>query len=250
VTILDRNFGNVTSPATTWTVTRSTGSFGTGTVIVVAIFGNTVFTTPSGWTQRHSSVVNLGLYTYDKVGAGESSIPFTTSVAGAGQWYVWEMTAGSTYLAGGAGENSTGATTVASPSVTPTAGDRHLFAVCGGVGPTGQTRSVTGVNNSYTLGAGGQAPVQDYVFSARAERDVTTAGGTAYTTTATFSGAATNVAASLALAYNAIIGDTTAPTVPTGLATGLISATSADLSWSASTDAVGVTGYQLQVLGA
>jgi len=39
--------------------------------------------------------------------------------------------------------------------------------------------------------------------------------------------------------------DTTAPSVPAGLAKGTVSATSVALSWTASTDDVGVTGYQV-----
>ncbi|MFC0623440.1 discoidin domain-containing protein [Kribbella deserti] len=40
-------------------------------------------------------------------------------------------------------------------------------------------------------------------------------------------------------------GDTQAPTVPTGLAAGTVTATSAALTWSPSTDNVGVTGYEV-----
>src|SRR4029079_16792402 len=39
--------------------------------------------------------------------------------------------------------------------------------------------------------------------------------------------------------------DTTPPTVPTGLAATVISSTQINLSWTASTDNVGVTGYQV-----
>lgn len=44
--------------------------------------------------------------------------------------------------------------------------------------------------------------------------------------------------------------DVTAPSVPTGLATTTVGATSASFSWTASTDNIGVTGYELQVIGA
>lgn len=40
-------------------------------------------------------------------------------------------------------------------------------------------------------------------------------------------------------------GDTQAPTVPTGLTAGTVTATSANLSWTASTDNVGVSGYDV-----
>lgn len=45
-------------------------------------------------------------------------------------------------------------------------------------------------------------------------------------------------------------GDTTPPSVPAGLGTTSVGSTSAGLSWSASSDDVGVTGYELQVIGA
>jgi chitodextrinase len=44
-------------------------------------------------------------------------------------------------------------------------------------------------------------------------------------------------------------GDTTAPTVPTGLASSSISPTGFTVSWTASTDAVGVTGYRVRLNG-
>ncbi|MFJ7493749.1 NPCBM/NEW2 domain-containing protein [Streptomyces sp. NPDC097727] len=40
-------------------------------------------------------------------------------------------------------------------------------------------------------------------------------------------------------------GDTTAPSVPTGLTAGNVTSNSVDLKWTASTDDVGVTGYQI-----
>lgn len=44
-------------------------------------------------------------------------------------------------------------------------------------------------------------------------------------------------------------GDISPPTVPAGLATGTITANSVGLSWSASTDNVGVVGYEIQIIG-
>ena len=45
------------------------------------------------------------------------------------------------------------------------------------------------------------------------------------------------------------LGDTTPPSVPTGLASSNITSTSFSLTWSASTDNVGVTGYEIQLDG-
>src|SRR5919204_521248 len=46
-----------------------------------------------------------------------------------------------------------------------------------------------------------------------------------------------------------VVPDTTAPSAPTGLAVGTVTQTSVPLSWTASTDNVGVTGYDLLVNG-
>lgn len=46
-------------------------------------------------------------------------------------------------------------------------------------------------------------------------------------------------------AINVLVNDITAPTVPVGLRAGTITNTSIVLSWTASTDAVGVTGYKI-----
>lgn len=248
--ILDRNSGVFTS-TTAVTVSRSTGSYGTGTVIVLALFGNTTFPSlvASGWTARHNSVVNLGLYAVDRAGAGESSFNVTAGATGSGEWHCWELSASSTYLSGNAAQSTVGGTTVTTGTLTPTAGDRHLLAVGGGTAAT-TARSVTGVSDSFVNLVSSQATAQDWPFSGRADRDVTADGVTGYSTVATFSGASNNVEGSIILNYvNAAGGDVTAPTVPASLATTAIGSTTADFSWSASTDAVGVTGYELIVVG-
>lgn len=245
--ILDRNFGTFTS-TTTVNITRSTGSFGSGTVVVVFMFGNTTFTTPSGWSQRHNSVVNLGLYSYDRAGDGSASYAFTAGASGSGEWYSWELSSGSSYVTGFLGQTGS-AISYAPTAITPSAGDRHLFAVTGGTHATLQL-SVTGYNNSFVLGQGGIALAQDQPFSARAERDVTANGATSYTTTGTFSNTSSGAAGGGVLAYvNTGAGDVTPPSVPTGLATTAVGSTTADLQWNASTDDVAVTGYELQIIG-
>lgn len=245
--ILDRNFGNVSAASGTWTITRSTGSYGTGTVIVVVVFANSVFTTPGGWTQRTTSLSNLGLYSYDVAGAGQSSLAITCSPAGTGQWYAWELSAGSTWVGGTAAETASTGASIASPSITPSAGNRHLFASVGGIAG-GAAMTVTGVTNSFTLRGQAQSTSQDWVLSAGADRDVTADGTTAYTTTGSFSGSP-SVRGAFTLAYINNGGDATAPTVPTGLTTTAIGPTTANLSWTAATDAVGVTGYEVMVVG-
>ncbi|MCF6351909.1 MAG: GEVED domain-containing protein [Cyclobacteriaceae bacterium] len=72
------------------------------------------------------------------------------------------------------------------------------------------------------------------------------ASGTTFAFMVTAKDAAGNVsAASNAVNVTTDTPDTTAPTVPTGLATSNITQTSLTLTWNASTDAVGVTGYDV-----
>jgi hypothetical protein len=198
VTILDRNSGTFNT-TTSVTVTRSSGSFGTGTVLVVAIVGNTVFNTPGSATQRTNSVVNLGLYSYDIAGAGQASIAFTATSAGSGEWYAWELSSGSTWDTGSASQNALGNSSFA-VSVTPTLGDRHLLAATGGVG-SGNVRSVTSYSNSFTLFGAAQVAAQDWPFAAGADLDVTANGVSAFTTTGSFSGTTFNAAGGIILAY-------------------------------------------------
>ena len=51
---------------------------------------------------------------------------------------------------------------------------------------------------------------------------------------------------SIVTATTPAVPDTTAPTIPAGLAATVVSATQINLSWTAATDNVGVTGYQLE----
>lgn len=247
--VVGRSSGSFNT-ATGFSVTPQGANFASGNVIVVMVFGNTVVTTPGSMTPRVSSVVDLGLYSYDKTAAGESSIAFTNS-SGSGVWHAWELSAGSTFLTpGSAIQTSAGGTTYTSGTVTPTAGSRHLLAAVGGVGGGG-ARTVTAFDNSFTERADLQVAAQDWPFAAFADRDVTADGTTAYSTTATFSGATATARGAVMLAYiNAAGGaDTTPPSVPAGLATTAVGSTTVDLSWTAATDDVAVTGYEVQIVG-
>jgi hypothetical protein len=197
VTIIQRNAG--TFNGTSFSVAPSAGSFGTGTVLVVAVFGNTTVTTPGGATQRTTSVVDMGLYSYDLAGSGQSSVGFTNA-AGTGEWFVWELSSGSTWLTGSAAQVNTALGTYTTPSITPTLGNRHLLAVAGGNG-AGSARDVSSWTNSFTEFADNQVLTQDWTFSAGADVDVAADGLTSYSTTATFSaGVATR--GGMTLAYN------------------------------------------------
>lgn len=76
--------------------------------------------------------------------------------------------------------------------------------------------------------------------------------GLTASTTYSFSVRAKDAAGNISAASNAVsvttlapVADTTAPTIPTGLAASGTTSTSTNLSWTASTDNVGVTGYDV-----
>jgi hypothetical protein len=211
VTILDRNSGTFNT-ATSITVTRSSGNFGTGTTIVVAVFGNTIITAGT-MTSRGSSVVDLGIYLFDKTGAGEASISLTGSPAGSGVWFAWELSAGATFDVASVTQSGSASTTFTTGSITPASGARHLLAVGGGVG-SGAARSVSGFDSSFaTTLASQQVSAQDWPFAAGAELDVTANGSTAYSTTATFSAATATARGGLVAAWSTGSGATVDGTV-------------------------------------
>ncbi|WP_103072668.1 fibronectin type III domain-containing protein, partial [Aquimarina sediminis] len=76
--------------------------------------------------------------------------------------------------------------------------------------------------------------------------DAVLAAGT-YTVTVTHKGTLTNGSQDFSLIINGIVGvpDNQAPSTPTNLTASNIGATTADLSWTASTDNVGVTAYEI-----
>lgn len=245
MTILDRSSGVINTASTTWTVTRSSGTWGTGTVLVAILFGNTTFPTPSGWTPRPSSVSTMGLYSFDRVAAGETSFVLTNNAAGTGEWYVYELSAGSTYDIGLAAQATATQTNHTTPAITPTAGNRHLIAVAGG---NAGSRSVTGWSGGFVGWGGGGSTGGDLTFSQAADLNSTTDGVTAVSSTATFNSTVAD-RGGMTLSYINNAGDTTPPSIPTGLVTTNIGSTTADLSWTASTDNVAVTGYELQIIG-
>src|SRR5205085_1321462 len=87
---------------------------------------------------------------------------------------------------------------------------------------------------------------------------ITTVGGTTYTdngltqnTTYDYTVKAVDSAGNVSLPSSSVTAttlnaaDTTPPSAPTNLTATTVSATQVDISWSASTDNVGVTGYQV-----
>lgn len=109
---------------------------------------------------------------------------------------------------------------------------------------TGSANLVDYLNAQYAAGANGG----DYVII-RINSDVINESSYSYYNIAT----ANNTTAQkpvLAFDTNTAASDTEDPSTPTSLAAGTVTATSAALSWNASTDNVGVTGYRVYTNGA
>ena len=150
--------------------------------------------------------------------------------------------------------NNLSALTAAVPATTPAAADTTPPTV-----PTGLTAtavSSTQINLSWTastdnVGVTGyqifRNGVQIATVTTTTYADSGRTPGTTYQYAVRATDAANNLSALTAQVPGTTpaVADTTPPTVPTGLATTVISSTQITLSWTASTDNVGVTGYQI-----
>jgi chitodextrinase len=104
-------------------------------------------------------------------------------------------------------------------------------------------RGVVGVQFKYN---GINLDVEDTTAPYSVSADTTTVPNGSYTLTAIARDAAGNVASSAPVTItvaNGVTADTQAPSVPTGLTGAAVSASQANLTWSASTDNVAVKGY-------
>ena len=205
--------------------------------VVITVAGNTVITTPAGLTLRGSQVNFMGHYLYEAA-AGTQSVVFTV-LSSQGAWSMMEVDGGVFGAFLGAND-TTEAATYTSPSITPTAGPRIVLGSTGSLSNAGVSRTATVaapfVEQSEQSTAAGDCPMQ--VVGAVDNLDAN--GTTAYAMNTTFSALSTGRSALIAW-YS--IPDTTPPSAPTALVASGVTATSANLSWTASTDNVGVAGY-------
>jgi glucose/arabinose dehydrogenase/PKD repeat protein len=140
----------------------------------------------------------------------------------------------------------------------------HEYAGLDKVNPVDGTTGAIGTANAMSSGALTTTAAGDLLFAAGASTVTVTAAGTGWTTRSTASGNRTEDRLATApgpytatatqngtgwvmriVAFRAAASDTTAPSVPTGLAATAISSSQVNLSWTASTDNVGVTGYKV-----
>lgn len=158
----------------------------------------------------------LGHYVWWKVAAGgETSVQYTIGSAATSCWEFYEVSGLTTspydisngQLAGSAGNTYT------TPAITPSAGDRYLFASMGGslsaANPTGMgtwLNSFTELNDTFnTLGSG----TRDVIGAA--DLSVTANGSTSYSTGATYDATSPQTRTGIILAFKVAAAGTSAP---------------------------------------
>src|SRR6185295_10336676 len=104
---------------------------------------------------------------------------------------------------------------------------------------------VTGYQVERCQGAGCSTFTQIGTPTVTTFNDTGLTAGASYSYRVRATDAAANVSG-YSTVVSAATTDTTAPTAPTGLALTVVSGTQINLSWTASTDNVGVTGYQVE----
>lgn len=155
--------------------------------VVLFVAGNTIISTPSGWTLRASQVNYMGHYLFDVAGGGTSyTVTPGASSASAGMWYLAEVASG--VFDRTVGDNQAGGDgSITSPIFTPTAGVRTLFASVGSLDDGTASATVDSWTGGYVEQTDLSVALADRPMGAVATLDLTATGSTAYGTVATFS---------------------------------------------------------------
>lgn len=218
-----------------------------GSLLVVVAGGPITMGWPGGWDEKLQPLNNTELSVATKTAtAGETSVVVTR---GNGNypviWTVYEFPAGSAW---GVGTSAAGTNTAPTLSGI-TVGQTVMAAISGVVATNDTTPSYTSTwttpatkNVDVVLGGDGTT---DGAYVSLAYVD--NYGSTSLTPAGTYGASSSREWAVWSITVPA--GDTTAPTVPTGVNVSAIGATTATVSWTPSTDAVGVTGYEVEVTG-
>jgi len=178
------------------TVTASLGSASTvGNLLVLRVAADDYAASPpSGWNQSTGMKQETyhGGYFWWKISAGETSVNYTIGSAANSAWTLEEYTGpfdASPYDISNGTLAVSSASSAATPSVTPSAGDRLGLATWGSSNSSGDmSADLTGITNSFTLsqssGPVSATGTRDNISGAYI--DITANGSTAYSTTASF----------------------------------------------------------------
>src|SRR5438093_245137 len=142
----------------------------------------------------------------------------------------------------GEAENNNGAGTTPSVDTTPPSTPTGLTAAVAGSTGANLSWSASTDNVGVTAYIVRRNGVQIATPATTSFADTGLSAGTTYSYTVAARDAAGNLSPDSA-SVSVTIADTTPPTTPTGLTAAVAGSTGANLSWSASTDNVGVTGY-------
>ena len=210
--------------------------------------------TPSGFTLNWSgSTDNFGVLAYDVyVNSVLKASPAGTTVdiTGLAASTTHSVTIRARDAAGNVSPLST-----ALPVTTPAAGDTTAPSVPTGLASSAITATTFTLNWTASTDTVGVTGYDVYLNSVLKTSTVGTTANitgltasTAYSVTVRAKDAAGNASAqsaALPVTTSAPVGDTTPPSAPLGLAASAITATGFTLNWTASTDNVGVTGYDV-----
>jgi hypothetical protein len=216
--LVQQNGGTTNGSAS---IVTSLGSATTaGNTILIFANGAGTITTPSGFTSRSPQVNTQGLYLFEKlVASGNSSDTPTLTMSGAfnATWQIVEYS-GITAFDVSSGNNSgyVGETSVTTPTLTPTSGERLLVAFVGLLNrtntgtfaagdPQSWTNSFTGERSDSIVGQAGTG--RGSMVGGWADRSgVTGNGTTSYSTNASYTASDTAAPATIIASYKVTAG--------------------------------------------
>lgn len=231
-----------------------------GSEIIITIASDAYFNTgPSGFSEPTGARQEryLGHYLWHKTAAGgETSFTAAPQVNCTAVWAIYEVSGlsgvGSLVDSNGQGVSLNSGSNYNTPTLTLSAGERLIIAAIGGsyssplTAMDSWTNSFTEVSDNRTvLGSGTRDSL------AVATRQGTFTAGQTVSTQATWSGGVVPESkTAIIAAFNIGAPDTTPPTVPQNVTVTGRTNNSLSINWSASTDAVQVSGYEVQLNGA
>ncbi len=186
-----------------------------------------------------------GCSSFTQVGTTTGATTYSDTGLSASTSYSYRVRA--TDAAGNLGAYSPTAT-----ATTPAASDTTAPSVPTGLNGTGTSLSQTSLNWTASTDNVGVTGYKVYrngtqvgTTATASYADSGLAAGASYNYTVSAYDAAGNNSAQTSAVAVSTLADTTAPSVPTNLSATAVSSTQVNLSWTASTDNVGVTGYKI-----
>lgn len=245
--LLSSTWATTTTPKTT-SLTVQVGD--TIVVSAVAEGNDATLTTPTGLTgatwvlqksDANASRCKAYLWTADVTTAGT----ITLSVTRTGTALRWSARVWQIRGSGGIGASSVVTAGFSTNSLTTTGPDSLILATLTDWSAATGTASWTAISGSTETSPDDYGDTSYYGVHTHEWLGVGAAGSKAVRTS--WSGSSL---ALLSIEVRGVAsGDVTAPTVPTGLVSSLVTPSSFTVSWNASTDAVGVTGYEVYLGG-